>query len=56
MYIDSISSDRLFLRKPKNMPKESSLAFSYTVEKRLGVGRGICDGVRDMVFPIDIIL
>ena len=38
------------------MPKKTLLAFSYTVDKRLGVGhsRPTYDGVGDTVFPFDI--
>ena len=35
------------------MPKKTQLVLSYTVDKRLGFGHGIYDGVGDTVFPFD---
>ena len=36
------------------MPKKTWLALSYTVDKGLGVGHGIYDGVGDTVVSFDI--
>ena len=53
-YIESISSDRLFFRETKDMPKKTQLSLPNTVYKWLGVSHGIYDGVRYMVFPFNI--
>ena len=50
-YKESISSDRLFFRETKDMPKKTQLSLPYTVYKWLGVSHGIYDGVRYMVSP-----
>ena len=53
-YIESISSDRLFFRETKDMPKKTQLSLPNTVYKWLGVSHGIYDGVRYMVSPFNI--
>ena len=44
-YIKSISSCRLFLWKTKDVSKETQLALSYIIHKRLSVGHGINSNV-----------
>ena len=39
--------------RAENITKKSYLALSYAVDKRLGVGHGMYDGVGDTVFPLD---
>ena len=36
------------------MATSSELALSYAVDRRLGVGHGMYDGVANTVFPLDI--
>ena len=50
-YIESISSDRLFFRETKDMPKKTQLSLPY---KWFGVSHGIYDGVWNMVSPFNI--
>ena len=38
----------------KDGPTSTELALSYAVDRRLGVGHGMYDGVANTVFPLDI--
>ena len=48
--MECISAGRLFFWKTEDVPKESQLAISNMVDKRLGVGHGINHGVCNMIF------
>ena len=48
--VERISTGRLFFWETEDVPKESQLATSNMVDKRLGVGHGIYHGVCDMIF------
>ena len=39
--VESITSGRFFLRKSKDVPKETKLSLPHTVDKGLRVGHGV---------------
>ena len=53
-YVEAISSAWFFFGEPNICPRNPSWHF-LMVDKRLGVGHGMYDGVGDTFFPLDIL-